>query len=295
MEKKYYYDDDFKYGTPEQNQEYKTAYKPNIKGITQYQEVGRRVPNKGIDTRTGAPAYINKSQINYDKNDEHYLQKKYDLDDDGKENYKESSTWFNTQEKTRKFSNRLKHAIENSQMFFSEQFSVNSNYIYEVFSFANYYLQKVKNAICIKLGVHPEMMENFLSLGMEHGKVSAPVCFITSTGESDENLLGFYKTGPSLLKLGFPKMSNEELSELVDLSLIIDEQYDELLDIEQSKIRRCVKYIKDSIKNFDNDGALTFKNVLTELRSLYYDFEKDKMQLVLKRPKDVAYQKTMED
>ena len=301
-EREYYHDDDFMYGVPERPTADSDFKSPSP--LSQYMDKGSRKPNvskKGtLDPRKGAPSYVNPDQVDYDPESDYYLQNKYELglNDDPEGDYTESGAWKATDEKSRKYASaRVAKAQQELEMIGSE-LNIDTEKVVDIFRHALYTLQNAKNNLAIMIGVHPEMIEKFLSgnnipfrnvmgnddngnlYGYKDAK-DTPKCIITPdgelplntdmNGEDDEEENVNYVVGPSLLAMGFPEMSTQELQELVNDLLEWDDNYGAMLEEEENTMRGAIKYIQDLGYSEDAKYAKTLNNVVTEWVSLLED------------------------
>ena len=297
-EREYYHDDDFMYGVPERQSADSDFKSPSP--LSQYMDKGSRVSNKTskgtLDPRKGAPNYVNPGQVDYDPESDYYLQNKYELglNDDPDADYTESGAWKATDEKARKYATaRVAKAQQELEMLGSET-KIDTEKAVDVFRHGLYTLQNAKNNLAIMIGVHPEMIEKFLTgnnipfrnvmgndedgnlFGYKDAK-DTPKCIITPDGElplntemDDEENVN-YVVGPSLLAMGFPEMSTPELKELVDDLLTWDENYGAMLEEEENTMRGFIKYIQGLGYSEDAKYAKTLNNVVTEWVSLLED------------------------
>lgn len=306
-EREYYHDDDFMYGVPERPTPDSDFKSPSP--LSQYMDKGSRRPNVGkngtLDPRKGAPSYVNPDQVDYDPNSEFYLQNKYELglNDDPNADYTESGAWKATDEKARKYATaRVAKAQKELEMFGSE-LNIDTEKVVDIFRHALYTLQNAKNNLAIITGVHPEMIERFLSgnnipyrsvftkqdengryvpdtddkgniFGYRDAKDTVE-CIITPDGElpkdsemEDEDQ---YVIGPSLKAMGFPDMSTEELRELVDDLMSWDDNYGAMLEEEENTMRGVIKYIQGLGYDEEAQYSKTLNNVVTEWVSLLED------------------------
>jgi hypothetical protein len=270
---------------------------------------GSRRPNVSkngtLDPRKGAPSYVNPDQVDYDPESEYYLQNKYELglNDDPDADYTESGAWKATDEKARKYATaRVAKAQKELEMIGSET-NIDTEKAVDTFRHALYTLQNAKNNLAIITGVHPEMIERFLSgnnipyrsvftkqddngkyvpdtdengnlFGYKDAKRTVE-CIITPDGElpkdSEMEDEGQYIIGPSLKAMGFPDMSTEELRELVDDLMSWDDNYGAMLEEEEYTMRDAIKYIQGLGYREDAKYAKTLNNVVTEWVSLLED------------------------
>lgn len=296
-EREYYHDDDFMYGVPERQAADSDFKSPSP--LSQYMDKGSRKPNVSkngtLDPRKGAPSYVNPDQVDYDPESDYYLQNKYELglNDDPNADYTESGAWKATDEKARKYATaRVAKAQQELEMLGSDT-KIDTEKAVDVFRHALYTLQNAKNNLAIMIGVHPEMIEKFLTgnnipfrnvmgnddngnlFGYKDAK-DTPKCIITPDGElplnteMDEDDIN-YVTGPSLLAMGFPEMSTPELKELVNDLLEWDENYGAMLEEEEDTMRSFIKYIQGLGYSEDAKYARTLNNVVTEWVSLLED------------------------
>ena len=301
-EREYYHDDDFMYGVPERPTADSDFKSPSP--LSQYMDKGSRKPNiskKGtLDPRKGAPSYVNPDQVDYDPESDYYLQNKYELglNDDPEGDYTESGAWKATDEKARKYASaRVAKAQQELEMIGSE-LNIDTEKVVDIFRHALYTLQNAKNNLAIMIGVHPEMIEKFLSgnnipfrnvmgnddngnlYGYKDAK-DTPKCIITPdgelplntdmNGEDDEEENVNYVIGPSLLAMGFPEMSTQELKELVNDLFEWDNNYGAMLEEEENTMRGAIKYIQGLSYSKDAQYAKTLNNVVTEWVSLLED------------------------
>ena len=295
-DREYYHDDDFMYGVPERQTADSDFKSPSP--LSQYMDKGSRKPNVGkngtLDPRRGAPSYVNPDQVDYDPDSEFYLQNKYELglNDDPEADYTESGAWKATDEKARKYATaRVAKAQKELEMIGSD-LNIDTEKAVDIFRHALYTLQNAKNNLAIITGVHPEMIERFLSgnnipyrnvmgddgegnlYGYRDAKDTIE-CIITPDGElpkdsemEDEDQ---YVIGPSLKAMGFPDMSTEELRELVDDLMSWDDNYGAMLEEEENTMRGAIKYIQGLGYDEDAQYARTLNNVVTEWVSLLED------------------------
>ena len=301
-EREYYHDDDFMYGVPERQTADSDFKSPSP--LSQYMDKGSRVANKTskgtLDPRKGAPSYVNPAQVDYDPESEYYLQNKYELglNDDPEADYTESGAWKATDEKARKYATaRVAKAQQELEMLGSDM-RIDTEKAVDTFRHALYTLQNAKNNLAIMIGVHPEMIEKFLTgnnipfrnvmgnddqgnlFGYKDAK-DTPKCIITPDGElplntdmngddeEEENVN--YVVGPSLLAMGFPEMSTPELKELVDDLFNWDDNYGAMLEEEENTMRDFIKYIQGLGYSENAKYAKTLNNVVTEWVSLLED------------------------
>lgn len=300
-EREYYHDDDFMYGVPERPTPDSDFKSPSP--LSQYMDKGSRRPNVSkngtLDPRKGAPSYVNPDQVDYDPDSEYYLQNKYELglNDDPEADYTESGAWKATDEKARKYATaRVAKAQKELEMIGSET-NIDTEKAVDTFRHALYTLQNAKNNLAIMIGVHPEMIEKFLTgnnipfrnvmgnddngnlFGYKDAK-DTPKCIITPDGElplntdmngeeEEENVN--YVVGPSLLAMGFPEMSTPELRELVNDLMTWDDNYGAMLEEEENTMRSMIKYIQGLGYSEDAKYAKTLNNVVTEWVSLLED------------------------
>ena len=307
-DREYYHDDDFMYGVPERQTADSDFKSPSP--LSQYMDKGSRRPNVSkngaLDPRKGAPSYVNPDQVDYDPESDYYLQNKYELglNDNPNADYTESGAWKATDEKARKYATaRVAKAQQELEMLGSDT-KIDTEKAVDVFRHALYTLQNAKNNLAIMIGVHPEMIEKFLTgnnipyrsvfrkqdengryvpdtddngnlFGYKDAK-DTPKCIITPDGElplnteMDEDDIN-YVTGPSLLAMGFPEMSTPELEELVNDLLEWDENYGAMLEEEENTMRSFIKYIQGLGYSEDAKYARTLNNVVTEWVSLLED------------------------
>ena len=300
-EREYYHDDDFMYGVPERQTADSDFKSPSP--LSQYMDKGSRRPNVSkngtLDPRKGAPSYVNPDQVDYDPDSDYYLQNKYELglNDDPEADYTESGAWKATDEKARKYATaRVAKAQKELEMIGSET-NIDTEKAVDTFRHALYTLQNAKNNLAIMIGVHPEMIEKFLTgnnipfrnvMGNDdHGNLfgykdakDTPKCIITPNGElplntnmngeeEEENVN--YVVGPSLLAMGFPEMSTPELKELVEDLMTWDDNYGAMLEEEENTMRGFIKYIQGLGYSEDAKYAKTLNNVVTEWVSLLED------------------------
>lgn len=295
-EREYYHDDDFMYGVPERPTPDSDFKSPSP--LSQYMDKGSRRPNVGkngtLDPRKGAPSYVNPDQVDYDPESDYYLQNKYELglNDDPNADYTESGAWKATDEKARKYATaRVAKAQKELEMIGSE-LNIDTEKVVDIFRHALYTLQNAKNNLAIITGVHPEMIEKFLSgnnipyrnvmgnddngnlYGYRDAKDTVE-CIITPDGElpkdaemEDEDK---YVIGPSLKAMGFPDLSTEELREVVDDLMSWDDNYGAMLEEEENTMRGAIKYIQNLAYDEDAQYARTLNNVVTEWVSLLED------------------------
>ena len=295
-DREYYHDDDFMYGVPERQTADSDFKSPSP--LSQYMDKGSRKPNVGkngtLDPRRGAPSYVNPDQVDYDPDSEFYLQNKYELglNDDPEADYTESGAWKATDEKARKYATaRVAKAQKELEMIGSD-LNIDTEKAVDIFRHALYTLQNAKNNLAIITGVHPEMIERFLSgnnipyrnvmgddgegnlYGYRDAKDTIE-CIITPDGElpkdSEMDDDGQYVIGPSLKAMGFPDMSTEELRELVDDLMSWDDNYGAMLEEEENTMRGAIKYIQGLGYDEDAQYARTLNNVVTEWVSLLED------------------------
>lgn len=301
-DREYYHDDDFMYGVPERPTADSDFKSPSP--LSQYMDKGSRKPNvskKGtLDPRKGAPSYVNPDQVDYDPESDYYLQNKYELglNDDPNADYTESGAWKATDEKARKYASaRVAKAQQELEVIGSE-LNIDTEKVVDIFRHALYTLQNAKNNLAIMIGVHPEMIEKFLSgnnipfrnvmgnddngnlYGYKDAK-DTPKCIITPdgelplntdmNGEDDEEENVNYVVGPSLLAMGFPEMSTQELQELVNDLFEWDDNYGAMLEEEENTMRGVIKYIQGLGYSEDAKYAKTLNNVVTEWVSLLED------------------------
>ena len=296
-EREYYHDDDFIYGTPENRPTPESDF-VSPSPLSQYMDKGSRKPNVGkngtLDPRPGAPSYVNPDQVEYDPESDYYLQHKFELglNDDPEADYTESGAWKGTDEKARKYATaRVAKAQKELEMIGSE-LNIDTTKVVDIFRHALYTLQDAKNNLAVMVGVHPEMIEKFLSgnnipfrnitkrgedgeaFGYRDAK-DTPQCIITPDGElpkdSDMEDDDKYVIGPSLKAMGFPDMTTDELRELVDDLLNWDDQYAPLLEAEEDKMRDVIDYVQGLALHQDAKFARTLNNVSTEWTSLLED------------------------
>ena len=297
-DREYYHDDDFIYGTPEKRPTPESDF-TSPSPLSQYMDKGSRRPNVGkngtLDPRKGAPSYVNPDQVEYDPESDFYLQNKYELglNDDPNADYTESGAWKGTEEKARKYATaRVAKAQKELEMIGSE-LNIDTTKVVDTFRHALYTLQDAKNNLAIMVGIHPEMIEKFLTgnnipyrnvvttndqgdpFGYKDAKDTVK-CIITPDGElpmdseMDEDDYQ-YVTGPSLKAMGFPDMSTDELRELVEDLLNWADQYDPLLEAEENKMREAIEYVQSLAMHQDAQYAKTLNNVATEWTSLLED------------------------
>ena len=301
-EREYYHDDDFEYGVPERPTADSDFKSPSP--LSGYMDKGSRVSNQTkngtLDPRKGAPSYVNPGQVDYDPESDYYLQNKYELglNDDPEAEYTESGAWKATDEKARKYATaRVAKAQQELEMIGSD-LNIDTTKVVDIFRHALYALQNAKNNLAIMIGVHPEMIEKFLSgnnipfrnvMGNdENGNLfgyrdakDTPKCIITPDGELplDSNMNGEddeeeninYEIGPSLKAMGFPDMTTPELKELVEDLLAWDDNYGAMLEEEENNMREAIKYVQSLEYHADAKYAKTLKNVSTEWVSLLED------------------------
>ena len=300
-EREYYHDDDFMYGVPERQTADSDFKSPSP--LSQYMDKGSRRPNVSkngtLDPRKGAPSYVNPDQVDYDPDSDYYLQNKYELglNDDPEADYTESGAWKATDEKARKYATaRVAKAQKELEMIGSET-NIDTTKAVDTFRHALYTLQNAKNNLAIMIGVHPEMIEKFLTgnnipfrnvmgnddngnlFGYKDAK-DTPKCIITPDGElplntdmdsDDEEENVNYVVGPSLIAMGFPEMSTPELRELVNDLMTWDDNYGAMLEEEENTMRSMIKYIQGLGYSEDAKYAKTLNNVVTEWVSLLED------------------------
>ena len=295
-DREYYHDDDFMYGVPERPTPDSDFKSPSP--LSQYMDKGSRRPNVGkngtLDPRKGAPSYVNPDQVDYDPESDYYLQNKYELglNDDPNADYTESGAWKATDEKARKYATaRVAKAQKELEMIGSE-LNIDTEKVVDIFRHALYTLQNAKNNLAIITGVHPEMIEKFLSgnnipyrnvMGNdENGNLygyrdakDTIECIITPDGElpkdSEMDDEDQYVIGPSLKAMGFPDLSTEELREVVDDLMSWDDNYGAMLEEEENTMRGAIKYIQNLAYDEDAQYAKTLNNVVTEWVSLLED------------------------
>ena len=301
-EREYYHDDDFMYGVPERPTADSDFKSPSP--LSQYMDKGSRKPNiskKGtLDPRKGAPSYVNPDQVDYDPESDYYLQNKYELglNDDPEGDYTESGAWKATDEKARKYASARVAKAQQELGLIGSELNIDTEKVVDIFRHALYTLQNAKNNLAIMIGVHPEMIEKFLSgnnipfrnvmgnddngnlYGYKDAK-DTPKCIITPDGElplntdmngedgEEENVN--YVVGPSLLAMGFPEMSTQELQELVNDLFEWDDNYGAMLEEEENTMRGVIKYIQGLGYSEDAKYAKTLNNVVTEWVSLLED------------------------
>lgn len=303
-EREYYHDDDFIYGTPEKTPTPDDDYKAPT-GLFSYMDKGVRKDNitkDGVrDPRKGAPSYVNPDQIDYDKYTEkgeenpYYLQNKYELglNDDPNADYTESSAWRGTEDKARKYATARVAKAQKELEMFGRDLNIDTTKTVDIFRHALYTLQDAKNNLSVMVGIHPSMIEKFLTgnnipfrnitkrgengeaFGYRDAK-DTPTCIITPDGElplkSDMDEDDYqYVTGPSLKAMGFPDMTTPELKELVEDLLTWDEQYAPILEAEENKMREVIDYVQGLGSGEDGEYSRTLKNVSTEWTSLLED------------------------
>lgn len=296
-DREYYHDDDFIYGTPENRPTPESDF-VSPSPLSQYMDKGSRKPNVGkngtLDPRPGAPNYVNPDQVEYDPESDYYLQHKFELglNDDPEADYTESGAWKGTDEKARKYATaRVAKAQKELEMIGSE-LNIDTTKVVDIFRHALYTLQDAKNNLAVMVGVHPEMIEKFLSgnnipfrnitkrgedgeaFGYRDAK-DTPQCIITPDGElpkdSEMEDDDKYVIGPSLKAMGFPDMTTDELRELVDDLLNWDDQYAPILEAEEDKMRDVIDYVQGLALHQDAKFARTLNNVSTEWTSLLED------------------------
>ena len=301
-DREYYHDDDFEYGVPERPSADGDFKSPSP--LSGYMDKGSRVPNTTkagsvLDPRKGAPTYVNPGQVDYDPESDYYLQNKYELglNDDPDADYTESGAWKATDEKARKYATaRVAKAQQELEMLKSDV-KIDTAKAVDVFRHGLYTLQNAKNNLAIMIGVHPEMIENFLKgnnipfrnvmgndeKGNLYGYKDAkdtPKCIITPDGElplnsnmsgDDEEENVNYVVGPSLKAMGFPDMSTPELKELVDDLMTWDDNYGAMLEEEENTMRNFIEYIQGLGYSENAKKARTLNNVVTEWVSLLED------------------------
>ena len=261
------------YGVPTKRNSANDEYEiNNTPGVYRYQGKTDRPLNKKkdgsvIDPRRGAPRQVYYNKVDYDKNSENYLQNKYELnlndgDDDNIENH---GAWFGTEEPARKFASFLKAAFDFFQMK-GVRTPFNFDNVYNAYRNAIYTVQKAKNDFSVITGVHPNMIENFLmgagskafGGGREYRQVvtnkfnyqdakMTKKCIITPDGEEEILPNTEYSgkiIGPSLKSIGFPDLSNEELSEVVDDFFVWSDEWEDLLVEQENALKQYLPIIE---------------------------------------------------